>query len=197
MSCSVFRRSSCACASRVITGSGTPAIPARRSTASGKLTPSVCITKSKMLPFFCDEKSNHIPFWSLTKNDGVFSLLNGESPLHSRPALRNLMRLPTTSDTGSRVRRSSRNCGENRMVIREDSAEDGSIYGGITAQRPAHEPGPPLSRLSTGNRPAAEQLPLAGSCFCGPGHFASWKMMPTVCRCPERMRLTPCRKLTR
>jgi hypothetical protein len=37
--------------------------------------------------------------------------------------LRNLMRLPTTSDTGSRVRRSSRNCGENRMMIRHDSAE--------------------------------------------------------------------------
>ncbi|MDC0684527.1 Uma2 family endonuclease [Sorangium atrum] len=28
-------------------------------------------------------------------------------------------------------------------------------------------------------------------------HAASWKMMPTVWRCPERTRLTPCRTLTR
>jgi hypothetical protein len=26
---------------------------------------------------------------------------------------------------------------------------------------------------------------------------ASWKMMPSVCRCPLRTRLTPCRMLTR
>ena len=112
-------RSSCACASRVITGIGTPACPASRSTASGKLTPSVCMTKSKMLPFLPEEKSNHIAFWSLTKNDGVFSLLNGDSPFHSRPALRNFTRRPTTSETGSRARSSSRNCGVKRMVIRQ------------------------------------------------------------------------------
>ena len=64
-----------------------PACCASRSTASGKLTPSVSITKSKMLPFLPEEKSNHTAFWSLTKNDGVFSLLNGDSPFHSRPAL--------------------------------------------------------------------------------------------------------------
>src|SRR5207253_6404032 len=74
--------------------------------------------KSKMLPFLPDEKSNHIAFWSLTKNDGVFSLLNGDNPFHSRPALRNFTRRPTTSETGSRARSSSRNCGVNRMVIR-------------------------------------------------------------------------------
>ena len=28
-------------------------------------------------------------------------------------------------------------------------------------------------------------------------HFASWKMIPTVWRMPDRMRLTPCRRLTR
>ncbi len=38
------------------------------------------MTKSKMLPFLPDEKSNHACFWSLTKKDGVFSLLKGESP---------------------------------------------------------------------------------------------------------------------
>ncbi len=103
----------------VSTGTGTPACPAKRSTASGKLTPSVSMTKSKMLPFLPEEKSNHIAFWSLTKNDGVFSLLNGDSPFHSRPALRNFTRRPTTSETGSRARSSSRNCGVKRMVIRQ------------------------------------------------------------------------------
>ena len=39
-----------------------------------------------MLPFLPEEKSNHAIFWSLTKNEGVFSLLNGDSPFHSRPA---------------------------------------------------------------------------------------------------------------
>jgi len=28
-------------------------------------------------------------------------------------------------------------------------------------------------------------------------HRASWKMIPTVCRWPDRIRLTPCRRLTR
>src|SRR5689334_1929345 len=28
-------------------------------------------------------------------------------------------------------------------------------------------------------------------------HFESWKMMPSVCRRPDRRRLTPCRILTR
>src|SRR5262249_61219687 len=49
---------------------------------------------------------------------GVFSLLKGDNPFHSRPALRNFTRRPTTSETGSRARSSSRNCGVNRMVIR-------------------------------------------------------------------------------
>ena len=43
------------------------------------------MTKSKMLPFLPEEKSNQACFWSLTKKDGVFSLLNGDSPLNSRP----------------------------------------------------------------------------------------------------------------
>src|SRR5881394_2257108 len=118
MSCSVLRRSSRASASGVERGNGTPAMEASRSTASGKFTPSVIITKSKMLPFLPDEKSNHAAFWSFTKNDGVFSLLKGESPFHSRPAFFKETRRPTTSETGSRAFRSSRKSGEYRMVIR-------------------------------------------------------------------------------
>ena len=98
-----------------------PASFASRSTASGNESPSVCIRKSKMLPFLPEEKSNHAIFWSLTKNDGVFSLLKGDKPFHSRPAFFNFTRRPTTSDTGSRARSSSRNWAENRMVIRKVS----------------------------------------------------------------------------
>ncbi len=76
-----------------------------------KAPPSVSIKKSEMLPFLPEEKSNHAIFWSLTKNDGVFSLLNGDSPFHSCPALRSFTRRPTISETGSRARSSSRNCG--------------------------------------------------------------------------------------
>src|SRR5262249_33620930 len=71
--------------------------------------------KSKMLPFLPEEKSNHIDFWSLTKNEGVRSLLKGDSPLHSRPAFLSRTRCPTTSETGRRARSSSRNWGENRI----------------------------------------------------------------------------------
>ena len=91
---------------------------ASRSTASGNVTPSVCITKSKMLPFLPDEKSNHAAFWSFTKNEAVFSLLNGESPFHSRPAFFNATRRPTTSETGRRDFKSSRKSAEKRMAIR-------------------------------------------------------------------------------
>ncbi len=68
-----------------------------------------------MLPFSPDEKSNQACFWSLTKNDGVFSCWNGDSPFHSRPAFLSLTRLPTTSETGSRARSSSRNSGVKRI----------------------------------------------------------------------------------
>src|SRR5262249_42214665 len=89
---------------------------ASRSTASGNDTPSVAMTKSKMLPLRPDEKSNHMPFWSLAKNEGVRSWLNGERPFHSRPAFLSFTRRPTTSDTGSRARNSSRNCGGKAMA---------------------------------------------------------------------------------
>src|SRR5258705_325626 len=78
-----------------------PAWVASRSTASGKLSPSVSITKSKMLPFLPEEKSNHAILWSLAKNEGVFSWLNGERPRHSRPAFLSFTRRPTTSETGA------------------------------------------------------------------------------------------------
>src|SRR5439155_18396379 len=92
-----------------------PACAASRSTASGNDSPSVSITKSKMLPFLPEEKSNQAIFWSLAKNEGVFSWLNGERPFHSRPAFFSFTRRPTTSETGRRARSSSRNWGENRM----------------------------------------------------------------------------------
>src|SRR3954471_10924195 len=111
----VLRRSSRASSAREIVGRGRPASPASRSTASGKLSPSVIITKSKMLPFLPEEKSNHAIFWSLTKNEGVFSWLNGERPLHSRPAFLRRTRRPTTSETRRRARSSSRNWGGKRM----------------------------------------------------------------------------------
>src|SRR5476651_1300543 len=72
--------------------------------------------KSKMLPFFPDEKSNQASFWSLTKKDGVFSLLNGDRPFNSRPERCNFTRRPTTSETGRRAFNSSRNWGVKRMV---------------------------------------------------------------------------------
>src|SRR5262245_19982114 len=68
-----------------------------------------------MLPFLPEEKSNHLDFWSLTKKEGVRSLLKGDSPLHSRPAFLSRTRRPTTSETGRRARSSSRNWGGNRM----------------------------------------------------------------------------------
>ena len=108
-SCSVLRFSSRASSSLEYFGIGTPAICASRSTASGNATPSVTMTKSKMLPFLPEEKSNHACFWSLTKNDGVFSLLNGDRPFHSRPAFCSFTRRPTTSETGRRAFSSSRN----------------------------------------------------------------------------------------
>src|SRR5205814_4148908 len=92
-----------------------PAMEASRSTASGNDTPSVFITKSKMFPFKPDEKSNQACFSSLTKKDGDFSCWNGDSPLNSLPAFFSFTRRPTTSETGSRARSSSRNWGVKRM----------------------------------------------------------------------------------
>ena len=40
-----------------------------------------------------------------------------------------------------------------------------------------------------------ESLPLHGDCYAH--QRASWKMIPTVCRMPERTRLTPWRRFTR
>src|SRR6266702_4745696 len=133
MSLRVLRRSSRASSSGEIFGSGMPACAASRSTASGKLSPSVIITKSKIVPFLPEEKSNHAIFWSLTKNDGVFSLLNGERPFHSRPAFLSRTRRPTTSETGSRARSSSRNWGGKRMglsVCLESMPTDDGYRGG-------------------------------------------------------------------
>ena len=101
-----------------VAASERPPSTASRSTASGKLRPSVSLTKAKMSPCLPEEKSWKKPFWSLTKNDGVFSALKGERPAHSRPCLRSSTRRPTTSDTGSRARISSRNSVGNFMGTR-------------------------------------------------------------------------------
>ena len=112
-SCSVLRRFSRASASRRrLSAAARP--PSRRGARPlrGTSRPSVCITKSKMLPFLPEEKSNHAAFWSFTKNEAVFSLLNGDKPLPLAPGLLELHARPTTSETGSRAFRSSRKlCG--------------------------------------------------------------------------------------
>src|SRR3954447_10845795 len=92
-----------------------PAIAASRSTASGKLTPSVSMTNLKASPCFPEEKSWKKPFWSLTKKDGVFSALKGDRPRHSRPSFLSRTRWRATSETGSRALISSRKEGENRI----------------------------------------------------------------------------------
>ena len=130
----VFRRS------RACAGAGCkPASVARRSTASRKLRPSVAITKSKMLPFLPDEKSNQAILPSLTKKEGVFSALNGDSPRHSRPAFLSFTRRPTTSDTGRRDLISSKNSGDRRIPHSLDvhcpSRESGTIRRGAGIHR--------------------------------------------------------------
>ena len=63
----------------------------------------------KGLSPFQQEKS---PSFTVNDQKGFyhdFSCWNGDSPLYSRPAFFNLTRRPTTSETGSRARSSSRN----------------------------------------------------------------------------------------
>lgn len=69
-----------------------------------------------MSPLRPEEKSNHACLASLTKKLGVFSVWNGESPFHSRPALARRTRRPTTAETGSRALISSRMCGGSFMA---------------------------------------------------------------------------------
>src|SRR5262245_60938241 len=88
------------------------------------------MTKSKMLPCLPEEKSNQACFWSFTKKDGVFSLLNGDRPLNSRPARTSFTRRPTTSDTGRRAFSSSRNWDVKRMGFRFDR------FGGSSSTLP-------------------------------------------------------------
>src|SRR5689334_8723187 len=73
-----------------------------------------------MSPFLPEEKSKNEAFWSLTKKEGVFSALKGESPFHSRPALWRRTRLPTTAETGSRALISSRTEGGNFILLYVD-----------------------------------------------------------------------------
>ena len=100
--CSRVRSSSCSTSRGPAVGTAKPASSASRSTASGKLRPSVSITNLKMSPFWPDEKSNQEPLWSLTKNEGVRSCLKGERPFISRPARFSATLRATTWLTGSR-----------------------------------------------------------------------------------------------
>src|ERR1700674_1833344 len=118
ISCSVRRRACASSVSRETFGTAKPAMAASRSTASENDSPSVSITKPKMSPCLPDEKSWKKPFWSFTVKDGVRSLLKGESPFHSRPAFLSFTRRPTTSETGSLARSSSRNWGGKRILYR-------------------------------------------------------------------------------
>ena len=54
-------------------------------------------------------------FLIVDEERGVFSALNGESPLNSRPAFLSATLRPTTWLTGSRARISSRKFGLKRM----------------------------------------------------------------------------------
>src|SRR5262245_17032516 len=140
MSLRVLRRSSRASSSAETLGNAMPACVARRSTASGNDSPSVSITKSKIEPCLPEEKSWKKPFWSLTVNEGVFSLLKGESPFHSRPAFLSFTRRPTTSETGRRARSSSRNCGGKRIRPNPSDSRDLASID----PRPATARPPPL-----------------------------------------------------
>src|SRR5262245_47258187 len=113
-----------------------PASSASRSTASGKLKPSVSITNLKMSPFWPEEKSNHEPLWSLTKNEGVFSCLKGDRPLSSRPARLSKTFRPTTWLTGSRVRISSSREGGKRIEGSKAAAAIAHVTYVIRAQSP-------------------------------------------------------------
>ena len=103
-----------------------PAAPCRPARPAAPPPPGTTALRSSSRNRRCcrscrDEKSNQAIFWSLTKKEGVFSLLKGESPLHSCPDFLSFTRRPTTSETGRRARSSSRNSGEKRMVICEVS----------------------------------------------------------------------------
>ena len=64
-----------------------------------------------------------------TVKEGVFSLLKGDSPFHSRPARFSGTRRETTVDTGSRARISSRNESEN--FITRQWAQDRAGYASV------------------------------------------------------------------
>ena len=101
---SVLRFSSRASSSLENFGSGMPAICAEPLDGlRERARPRSASRSRRCSPFLPEEKSNQACFWSLTKNDGVFSLLNGDRPFHSRPDFCNFTRRPTTSETGRRA----------------------------------------------------------------------------------------------
>jgi hypothetical protein len=63
------------------------------------------------------------------ENDGVRSLLKGDNPFISRPALTRRTRRPTTAETGMRLRKSSRKFGENISRCPGDGATGLCVCG--------------------------------------------------------------------
>src|SRR5262249_45331264 len=107
-------------------------------------------------------------FWSLTKNDGVRSLLKGDNPFHSRPAFLSRTRLPTTSDTGSRARNSSRNCGGKRMAIRRfrlEENESGLYYTATPGPDRRNGACPGFPQASSSKFPNIETLESVDGCI--------------------------------
>ena len=177
-SCRVDRSRSRCSLSRETTGISSPASPASRSTASGKDRPSVRMTKSKMLPLLPEEKSNQAIFWSLTKKDGLFSALKGDSPFHSRPAFTSLTRRRTTSETGSRALISSRKEGVKRIAVRRGPVVHTQCRRFGTDRKRIIPLMPAIHRLSS--RPAcAEDLARAWRRSRFPAKdFCRWRWRP-------------------
>src|SRR5271165_938673 len=168
---------SCSASAPLCRGIGTPAIVASRSTASGKLRPSVSIRNAKTSPCLPDEKSWKNPFWSLTKKEGVFSALKGESPAHSRPCFFSLTRLPTTSETGSRARISSRNAGENFM--RPRLARRAALASGALVCPRLPQPVSETPEGQEGRKTAKNLSPGKRLMFCAASSYGTrWRERP-------------------
>ena len=72
-----------------------------------------------MSPVLPDEKSKKEPFSSLTKKEGLFSLVKGDRPTYSRPWRRSFTVRPITSEGRSRALISSRKRSSKRIALLE------------------------------------------------------------------------------
>ena len=120
-SCSVLRLSSRASSSLENFGSGTPAMLRQPLDRLGERDALGLHHEIENVAVLAGGEVEPRRFWSLTKNEGVFSLLKGDRPFHSRPA-------SSASRAGPRPpkpeggRAARRGIGaEKRMVIRKVS----------------------------------------------------------------------------